>query len=240
MVFSFPARGYARAVPSFGPNPFHSRSERAQVRNETAPRLMRSWAGRAPRSRRGSRSCTLPVAPFGVLERRGGVLGVARLLQRRRGRTFAALGLAICVPGLALCCALLVALPTALDTSIADPGAPVGGLKPRRRSRDPRRAPSPSGAEASPLRPPSGARSSAPRCCSAAATNASRYRPRRSRGGTFGTWGTASRGEPSGGPIPRRGGAAPGEYAVRLVAGPRGDSPRPYSVSPSASFPAGL
>ena len=57
-------------------------------------------------------------------------LGVAGLLQRRRGRTFAALGMAIGVPGLALCCALLVALPTALDTSIADPGAPVGGPKP--------------------------------------------------------------------------------------------------------------
>jgi hypothetical protein len=33
---------------------------------------------------------------------------------------------------------------------------------------------------------------------------------------------------------------SPGDYAVRLVARARGDSPRSYSVCPSASFPAGL
>jgi hypothetical protein len=291
MVFSFPAQGYARAVLSFGPNPFHSRSARAQVRNETAPRLMRPWAGRATRSRRGSPSCTSTCCCFRCSRApRRSFWGVAGLLQRRRGRTFAALGMAIGVPGLALCCALLVALPTALDTSIADPGAPVGGPKPPKevprppesslsfRSRSVSAAPTfwrkivratmfcrreeglplPPKHEALEARAGStlvfefrgeealeGERGGpgpghAPPSTRAPRGSTRRWRRDQTQEAPGSSNPSRSQGEPGGGPIPRRGDAVP--RGVRRPPGrqTRGDSPRPYSVCPSTSFPGGL
>jgi hypothetical protein len=305
MVFSFPARGYVRAVPSFGPNPFHSRSERAQVRNETAPRLMRSWAGRATRSRRGSPSCTLPVAAFGVLERRGGLFGGSQtppaapledLRRPRDGHLRARLGALLRParrlahgprhqhrgPGSAgrrpqapeggpetpgeppilpgpecLRCAHLLAQDRPRHDVLPrrrGPPAPARGRSPggpgrvraRVQVRGARKCSRESAADRGPDTPPS------TRTPSGSTKRRRRGRaqevpasssPRRSRGGTFGTWehgesGRARRGTDSS--SRRRCPWGVRRPPGRQGAGPRGDSPRPYSISPSASFPAGL